>query len=277
MSMPAQIIDPAASSEISEEIAPQPQTAGVTAQAVLLQNKAFIRQCHERNIPVIEIGQLLKIKASKGTLYSMFSQAKVGRGHMGFARLLSAQKQKHSEKTETFKAQVKPHDGPVTEYLRKNAALIEAMHHADMTVDNMAAVMGLSCKKMGMNLCNARLNRLHFGLLPLGQNHLRNSYAPREWSNIDDAHVKRGHYCGIAAVAVGAVCRRSGLEISQRARALGLGAWPAELPARERQRLAAAYDARHDLSALDCDNIERRAGGMRGPNKTANQTAEAVQ
>ena len=235
-----------------------------SVDSCLKANRDFIRACHDKFMPADEIGKVLGIPLSMSSTYAAFHAAEVARKDFGLLPLQEARRNARVAELSEFRDRVTPRgDKTAVEFMRANAALIEDMHQADVKLKDIGLVLGFSGSTTANYLTKAELNRKAFNLPPLQgeSSQPKGSLMPRLWTESDDAQIRRAHYCHFPVSAVGAICRRNGLEISARAREIGLGDWPREASTREKLALAADYDARHDPSELGGDI--RRDG--RGP------------
>ena len=245
-----------------------------TIRACLEGNVDFIRGCHVKLIPAVDIVQYLGIHhLSKSAVYPYFSAAKVGRSHLGFEPLASAHKSARLAVFADYRAAVSPRAGESdADFLRAHKNLIEAMHRDDVKLIDMAKILDIKFESLGSALSRLKLGRHSFGLESFLASHPGTqslASLERRWSAREDSHIRRGHACGFSKSSVAALCRRGGMEIDNRARHLGLGPWPLQVSSRERLSRAAKYDKTHDLAALSVEDIREHQTGPRGLDKNA--------
>jgi len=147
------------------------------------------------------------------------------------------------------------------DYLQRHRAVVLECHQANMTVMEIGRFFDM--KNISNFLQLAKLNRKALGLPKQWRKNSVAPYALAAFSPVDDAHIRRGHFCGMPAAAIGAVCGRQTQQIKSRAAELGLPKW-VEIPcAKTRQKLAREFDTPEAVNALDGDNKTTDLGRKR--------------
>lgn len=248
-------------SDIIQEIKPVLFLEGRTRRAHLELNADFIRQCHKQNWSLMEIAAAIGMDGKQSTLTAMFVSYKMGRTHMGFPAL-SGKRRCSGEALADFKARVqKAPEDTIAGLCERNADLIKDIHRADVTVSQMARIFNVSYGSLNVALQKMGLTRKAISLAEL-DNHeglLTAELIAARWSPRQDAHIRRGHACGLSPRSIGAVCNRNAHDVERRGRELGLGIWDIEGDARLRLRRVQDYDARHDIKSLEHHGPARNA------------------
>lgn len=236
-----------------------PMMAGRSVPDHLRLNRDFIRQCHEDNMHAVDIAAALGLTMSKTVVYAAFSDYKVGRSHMGFDPILEVRRRERIAALEAFKSRAKPQEKRSSlEHVLNNRALIIELHHFNAVQSEIAKIISANPCTLNNNLHKSGLSRKAFGLKPISGGPSKQVYKPqveRQWRDKDEVHIRRGHACQFPLTAIGALCRRSGLEIQEKAKEMGLGSWRVEPDPRRRQAMARDYDAQTDLSLLAGDEM----------------------
>jgi len=253
-------------SDIIKEIKPVPYLKGRTRRAHLMLNEDFIRQCHAQDWSLMEIAAAIGLTGKKETLTSLFVSYEMGRKHMGFPRL-SPKNIRAATAFDHYRQRVqKDSKDTLAQMCLRNADLIKDLHQAGISIPKMALIFDVSYGSFNVSLQKIGLNRKALSLAQAEKSNdfITSDQMAARWTARQDAHIRRGHACGLPPQGIGGICGRQAPDVHRRAEELGLGPWVIETDSRQKLRRVRAYDAAHDVKTLEYEGAARPAPRPRG-------------
>lgn len=246
-------------------IAASPQNLSV--QEVMLSRCDDIIHWITQEVPYAEIGRRLGLSLSDPALYYNLKKLGLTYKALNLADCSGPSQLSFQDILQRVGQPSPQQNGQrIQDYLLQNSDLILALYKYDFTQIQMAHIFGFDTKLFSVTIGNLNLTRKALGLPR--RRILRKSYVNIEdcetpsagFSDFEDMHIRRGHYCGFSLAAVGAICRRSSIEIAQRAASIGLGVWPPLSAPQDRLNRAQDFDTQNDISILTNYDASRTTG-----------------
>lgn len=239
----------------------------LTTREIILSRKDEVTTWMEQGLTMRDVGARLGLSLSYEALYYHFNKLGLTFKALGLAQIKAQPCLPIKDVLQQY-GPVKPRlkGQRVQDYLEQNTDLILALYKYDFSQKRMAHIFELDHKVFSAIIGKAGLTRKALGL---PRRRVLRAACPddggvdltgQDFTAYEDMHIRRGHYCGFSASAIGAICRRNTGQILKRAVVLGLGAWPVLSSPQTRQKRAQDFDARHNISILMDSDLTRSRG-----------------